>query len=412
MGKCQQKRGPNALRSHSPKKHQNKTQRPRTMVLCCEKSLGLSDVRCTGNKTDDDACSVHNKHTRAQAYVRLVCWQQHDRHVGKGRRGHRQRHWHRWWVVQAFIRTGTGSRVNERRLPTAATTTTTTQPVIFTKKLSQRQESFISPNQAQRAELSIFCSTAKNCSVAAVCRQRGISLFFFFFFWCGCRREPLRLNLEQMGQARPSRFCPPPERMSEQQLELFKVVTERSIEQDAQLMLEKERIQQRIAATIADALTVQDFLQSLVEVRQVLACLPMATARCPEGLTPQTLLTQSAKDLCRETVIINNEEFAEHCTSDCERGSHVLKQKLLLDIFEKGVSPQHRRPGTKAAPRGPGKASSQPQAHDHETFQSFHKHKRACVDRVIRAACRTISGGDSYDEILSLFQSTHFLITP
>lgn len=176
-------------------------------------------------------------------------------------------------------------------------------------------------------------------------------------------------------------------------------------------MQEKERIQQQIAGTIADALTVQDFLRSLVEVRQVLACLPLATARCPEGLTPQTLLTQSAKDLCRETVIINNEEFADHCTSDCERGSHVLKQKLLLDIFEKGVSPQHRRP--KAASRGgSGKASAESQAHDHETFQNFHKHKRACVDRVIRAACRTISGGDSYDEILSLFQSTHFLITP
>ena len=107
-------------------------------------------------------------------------------------------------------------------------------------------------------------------------------------------------------------------------------------------------------------------------------------------------MIQSAKDLCRETLVINGQEFSDHCNSDVSMGSSILKQKLLLDVFEQGVSsPKHY--------------SHSHHAHDAE---GFHLHKRECVDRIIKAACRTISGGDSYDEILSLFQSTHFLITP
>ena len=198
-----------------------------------------------------------------------------------------------------------------------------------------------------------------------------------------------------MGNARPSKFCPPLERMSPDQLVLFKTVTRRTVEQDKELLAKKEEIQQNIAAAIADACTVEDFLRCLCEVRKDLACLPMAPARVPAGLTPRTLILQSGKDLCRESLVINGEEYSEHCMSDVERGASKLKQKLLLEIFEKDFQPMSRA----AAHRG-------------QSIQAFHEHKRTCVDRIIRAACRTISGGDSYDEIMNMFQSEHFLITP
>ena len=213
--------------------------------------------------------------------------------------------------------------------------------------------------------------------------------------------------------------------MTPKQLELFKMVTQRSIEEDVVLMQEKEKIQTRIAATIADATDVQHFLRSLCEVRQVLACLPMKPAQCPDGLTPPTLIVQSAKDLCRETLVINNEVFTGHCMSEVERGANLLKQKLLLDVFEKGfqspAAATHRtRPHNKQQQQqqhdGNGSNGNRNDTGDEpsmaDLLSEFHDHKRECVDRIIKAACRTISGGDSYDEILSLFVSTHFLITP
>jgi hypothetical protein len=210
--------------------------------------------------------------------------------------------------------------------------------------------------------------------------------------------------------------------MTPKQLELFKTVMERSIAEDVVLMQEKENIQTRIAATIADATDVQHFLRSLCEVRQVLSCLPMKPAQCPEGLTPATLIVQSAKDLCRESLVINGEVFTGHCMSEVDRGASVLKQKLLLDVFEKGFQPahlaaaqrkrphrlQHRGDNTKRTNDAEASAADELE----QQLSEFHEHKRECVDRIIKAACRTISGGDSFDEVLSLFVSTHFLITP
>lgn len=202
------------------------------------------------------------------------------------------------------------------------------------------------------------------------------------------------MKLRTMGQTQTSQFCPPKKRMSTEQLELWLKVTSRTVSSDNLVLKQRSAICKQIAAMIIDVNTVRGFLSSLYPVREILSNLPMHPAKCPEGLTPETLPVQAAKDLCRESLIINNEEFHKHCDSDCTRGASILKQKMLLEVFkDKFEDYKARFPFC-------------------TSLEQFHDIKKNCVNRIFQAACRTISGGDSYDEIVALFASPNVIITP
>ena len=187
-----------------------------------------------------------------------------------------------------------------------------------------------------------------------------------------------------------SKFRPPLRRMTAEQAELFNTVTTRRVEDDRRMLTHYDDVVQRVTDEIAGARTVPDFLNALAPERDNLACMPMQNAE----IDPAYLARQAPRDLCREALRINGQLFEDHINSDLDVGFHALKQHLHIYLFDKNREEYNLDVDTDM------------------TEKEFHAFKSRCVARVIPAACRTISGGDSHAAIAQLFTSPFLLVTP